>query len=262
MVTPPRLAAATTVRTVTGFDTEANSDAFGTIELQQLADGNLLAFWMQGSGSSTPQQFIPPEAHVAVVGTTGTVLIGATALDTLPGTFAGDIIAIEVLPNGQLMALAATNNGTFLTYNTVLFNINVNGNTIDGTPGNDPALNGTPQDDTINGLGGNDALAGFAGNDQLNGGDGDDTLIGGLGNDANNGGIGIDTLNLQDATGNVSLSLNVNGDGSVTAAGIDSDTFTSIENVISGSGNDFLQGNALANRIEAGAGFDNVYGGG
>ena len=43
-------------------------------------------------------------------------------------------------------------------------------NVVVGTPGNDPALNGTAGNDLIIGLGGNDTLNGFAGNDILVGG--------------------------------------------------------------------------------------------
>ena len=44
--------------------------------------------------------------------------------------------------------------------------------TINGTNGNDPALNGTNGDDIINGLAGDDFLFGGFGNDILNGGRG------------------------------------------------------------------------------------------
>ena len=240
---------ATAVQTVTGFDTQSNNDALGTIELQQLADGSLLAFWMQGSGTSTPQQFQPPEAHVAVVGTTGTVLIGATALDTVPGTFAGDIIAIEVLPNGQLMALAASNNGTILTYNTVLFDIPLPDNVIDGTPGDDPNLNGGSGNDIINGL---------AGNDQLFGGLGADTLDGGLGTNTLDGGDGIDTASYATATAGITARLDL-GFGLHSADGL-FDTYTSIENVIGSIFADVIVGNpGQANVLSGGAGDDVIY---
>lgn len=56
-------------------------------------------------------------------------------------------------------------------------------NVVEGTPGDDPFLLGTPFDDVIRGLGGNDLLAGLDGDDRLEGGPGIDTLIGGPGAD-------------------------------------------------------------------------------
>lgn len=65
--------------------------------------------------------------------------------------------------------------------------------TVQGTSGNDAALNGTAQRDLLKGFNGNDQLFGGAGNDRLEGGNGNDTLNGGAGNDALVGGRGDDT---------------------------------------------------------------------
>ena len=85
-------------------------------------------------------------------------------------------------------------------------------NTVFGTEGDDPQLEGTEADnilyggagsDSIYGKGGddllfggqgNDTLHGDDGNDVLHGGQGDDTLYGGAGNDVLYGGAGSDTL--------------------------------------------------------------------
>ncbi|MGV8209185.1 calcium-binding protein, partial [Pseudomonas aeruginosa] len=66
-------------------------------------------------------------------------------------------------------------------------------NTVQGTAGNDGALNGTAQRDLLLGYNGNDSLSGGAGNDRLEGGNGNDTLVGGQGNDTLLGGRGDDT---------------------------------------------------------------------
>ncbi|MFK4486709.1 peroxidase family protein [Bradyrhizobium sp. USDA 336] len=101
-------------------------------------------------------------------------------------------------------------------------------NIIMGTPGNDPALNGTNPgapvgndgndlvvglggNDVLNGLGGNDILIGGDGTDTLNGGDGNDALDGGLGNDALNGGLGNDTYNVRLGDGNDTITELDNG---------------------------------------------------
>jgi Ca2+-binding RTX toxin-like protein len=64
---------------------------------------------------------------------------------------------------------------------------------VQGTSGNDAALNGTAQRDLLQGFNGNDQLSGAAGNDRLEGGNGNDTLNGGAGNDTQVGGRGDDT---------------------------------------------------------------------
>ncbi|MCZ4321521.1 calcium-binding protein [Pseudomonas anguilliseptica] len=63
---------------------------------------------------------------------------------------------------------------------------------VQGTSGNDAALNGTAQRDLLQGFNGNDQLSGAAGNDRLEGGNGNDTLNGGAGNDTLVGGRGDD----------------------------------------------------------------------
>ncbi|MFV3411154.1 hypothetical protein ACNFH8_02635 [Pseudomonas sp. NY15436] len=60
--------------------------------------------------------------------------------------------------------------------------------TVQGSTGNDAALNGSAQRDLIQGFNGNDVLFGDAGADRLEGGNGNDTLNGGVGNDTLVGG--------------------------------------------------------------------------
>ena len=104
---------------------------------------------------------------------------------------------------------------------------------INGTPNNDPDLQGTVDvDDTINGLGGSDTIAGGLGDpsdrDVLNGGGGDDRLTAG-GNDVLNGGLGNDRL---------------------------FNTFTTGDRANGGAGNDFFEGPFEGGTINGGAGFD------
>lgn len=101
-------------------------------------------------------------------------------------------------------------------------------------------------------------LSGGAGGDNLYGLSGDDTLIGGAGADKLDGGAGIDTASYAGAAGAVVVRL-----WNATGAGGDAqgDTFTSIENVTGGNGNDSLVGtDGVANVLSGGAGSDNLYG--
>src|SRR5436190_11992815 len=100
--------------------------------------------------------------------------------------------------------------------------------TINGTPGNDNWLPGTPGDDTINGLGGNDTLWGNTGVNFLNGGDGDDNLVGGPGTDHIDGGPGTDLLSYQLSNGPVNVSIDDPSTNTGDAAG---DTYANIEGI-------------------------------
>jgi Ca2+-binding RTX toxin-like protein len=118
---------------------------------------------------------------------------------------------------------------------------------------------GNGRDNVITGGSGDDVLNGRGGNDELQGRDGDDTLIGGTGNDALYGGNGIDTASYASAAAPITVSM---GNQSVTGAGIGSDWLIGVENIIGGTGNDLIAGNAITNRLAGGAGNDSLNGGG
>ncbi|MBP2639092.1 MAG: peptidase and matrixin and adamalysin [Firmicutes bacterium] len=115
---------------------------------------------------------------------------------------------------------------------------------------------GGTKNDVITGTAANEYLNGNAGNDLLDGGTGADTLIGGTGNDTLtynvdafkfDGGYNSDWLDASAATDAVAINL--------SAA-----PFTSIENLISGSGDDTLTGTTGANSIIAGEGYNTIDG--
>ena len=86
-------------------------------------------------------------------------------------------------------------------------------------------------------------------------------LTGNSGNNTLAGGTGVDTADWAAATSALTITVDANGDGTVTGAGIGTDIFTGIENVIGGSSGDIITGNARSNRIDGGLGYDQMSGG-
>jgi Ca2+-binding RTX toxin-like protein len=103
-----------------------------------------------------------------------------------------------------------------------------------------------------------DSLVGDGGANVLNGGQGDDILVGAGGADTLIGGTGIDTANYVTSTTGVTASLATPASNTGEAAG---DTYSSIENLTGGSGNDTLIGDAGANVLDGDGGDDVLRGG-
>jgi Ca2+-binding RTX toxin-like protein len=110
---------------------------------------------------------------------------------------------------------------------------------------------------TIVGNAGANRLTGTPFGDTLNGGEGNDWLEGGSGDDVLNGGAGFDRAVFIGATA-VTVNLGIVG---LQDTGLGLDSFLDIEAVTSGSGNDLLIGNALANTLNGGLGDDTIRGG-
>ncbi len=130
----------------------------------------------------------------------------------------------------------------------------------------DNELWGMNGNDTLEGLAGNDKLYGGAGvdklfggdgDDELHGGDGNDSLVGGAGADKFFGGAGIDTADYSADTDGVGVYLTFVGEG----GSAEGDTYDSIENIIGGSGDDWLEGDDGNNKLEGGDGDDILTGG-
>ena len=128
-----------------------------------------------------------------------------------------------------------------------------------GGAGNDVIVgNGT--NNTLFGQGANDAVYGGGGNDNLNGGAGSDNLWGGAGADAHYGGTdgGIDYARYDDANyGN--LTIRLDGGANVGAAAV-GDTYSGIEGLVGGAGNDVIVGNGTNNWLFGSGGVDFLYG--
>lgn len=108
------------------------------------------------------------------------------------------------------------------------------------------AVTGTPLPDILCGLGGNDVFRGMAGNDLIF------------------GGTGADTVSYAGAPA-TAVDLRKQGLGLIGAqgrfvTGHGKDSFTSIENVLGGSGADLLTGNNLVNWLRGGLGADVLLG--
>jgi diguanylate cyclase (GGDEF)-like protein len=113
---------------------------------------------------------------------------------------------------------------------------------------------------TLHGGPGNDQLYGGGGKDLLDGGDGNDLLGGGDGGDTIRGGPGNDTVTYTYFTHPVAVSLDgLANDGT---SGDRSNVATDVENILGGTGDDLLSGDAAANVIDGGGGRDVVRGNG
>jgi Ca2+-binding RTX toxin-like protein len=103
-----------------------------------------------------------------------------------------------------------------------------------------------------------DVLTGNAGDNVLSGNNGDDLLIGGAGADTLIGGAGSDTASYATSKTAVTVDLD-NGTG--IGGDAQSDTLTSIENLIGSKGADTLTGDAHDNMLIGGASADIIDGG-
>ena len=144
--------------------------------------------------------------------------------------------------------------------------------TIDGGDGDDLIFGGLG-DDSVLGSDGSDILNGMAGNDTLSGGADDDIIWHetGTGNDTVIGGetgLDDDTLRANGLTVDAVLDFTANGTGAdaesgtlTSSGGADVSTFSEVENVELGIGNDSVIGSSGDENVSTGAGADTVDGG-
>ena len=122
----------------------------------------------------------------------------------------------------------------------------------------DDVVAGGSGNDIIAGNSGSDTLRGEAGDDVLYGGTGNDSLDGGAGKDILVGGSGIDTASYASASSATRVRLSFQSSNTGDAAG---DEYSSIENIVGGSGADNIGGDEGENEITGGAGADMLMGG-
>ncbi|MGA0533554.1 matrixin family metalloprotease [Hansschlegelia sp. KR7-227] len=128
---------------------------------------------------------------------------------------------------------------------------------VDQVLGGFTIANGVDIEDATGGSG-SDQLWGNALANRLAGSGGDDTLFGGVGRDDLVGGAGVDTAHLGDKTSRIQIVLDAAGDATAFVGGKAEDSLSGIENVLSGSGADVLEGNARANELQGGSGDDTL----
>ncbi len=136
-------------------------------------------------------------------------------------------------------------------------NSNLGAVTVDAGDGDDD-ITTSSGDDLIHGGAGNNSIYGAEGNDTIFAGAGDDTILADLGNDTIDGGAGFDTLFLARATGPITVDFAA---GRVSAAGIGTDTFSNIEKLLFGAGDDVITGGNGNDGLDGGDGNDTLKGG-
>jgi Ca2+-binding RTX toxin-like protein len=210
-------------------------------------------------------------ANTITGGNGNDTLVGGAGNDTLVGGLGDDTYivsesldrvteaanqGIDLVRTG-LASLTLATNVELMEY-TGTGNFNGTGNSIDnriiGGAGNDRLDGGSGGNDQLVGLDGNDTLLGQGGDDALEGGLGDDTLDGGSGNDQMIGGSGDDTY-VVGSTLDVVVEAGGEGDDTVRTS-LGSYTLGSdVENLVyTGTASFSGTGNALANRLQGGAG--------
>ncbi|SEG75008.1 Ig-like domain-containing protein [Bosea lathyri] len=103
-----------------------------------------------------------------------------------------------------------------------------------------------------------ETVIGGAGDDILIGDDGDNRFVASAGNDFINGGDGIDTLDLSAATGAITVDFAAS---KASGAGIGTNSFSNIEKLLFGTGNDVVTGGNGNDAFDGGAGNDTLKGG-
>jgi Ca2+-binding RTX toxin-like protein len=129
---------------------------------------------------------------------------------------------------------------------------------VHGGTGND-VVHGGAGDDLLNGGGDADRLIGDEGHDIIHGDDGSDIVVASIGDgdDEIDGGAGNDIYDLSAATRSVAVDLEA-GSSSGNDTGVDS--IMAIENLVGGSADDMLAGDANANALSGGDGDDRLIG--
>lgn len=110
--------------------------------------------------------------------------------------------------------------------------------------------------ENIDGGSASDTLTGDSLSNSLNGEAGDDLLKGQSGKDFLDGGAGMDTADFSDKYQTVSLTLTGSIKATAKVNGRAEDTVVNVENIIGGSGDDALKGDAYVNTLKGGSGWD------
>lgn len=162
-------------------------------------------------------------------------------------------LALTIFDNGGTDTLDFSGSST-----DSVFNLNANTySNVMGLVGNLAIGEGSVIENAIGGSG-NDVFFGNQANNVLTGNAGNDQFYGGLGADTINGGAGLDYARYDDANyGDIRVSLQVPGVGTGAAQG---DSFSGVEGLILGNGNDWIYGDGGINYLYGQGGNDNIFG--
>ena len=215
---------------------------------------------MGGAGNDTLAGGAGNDTLIAGTGNDTYVFANGLGTDSIRDAGGSNLLNFSAV-TGDLTYNAVT--GTVISGTGV---VNWNANTtsfsqILGAAGNN-TLTGGAGNETLTGGVGNDTLTGVAGNDSLVGGSGNDnyTFASGFGNDSISDTSGNDTLDF--SAFSTGLTLNLTGTSFTQSTGNSVNwSANSIENLMTGSGDDTLTGTSGANLLMAGTGNNTLTGG-
>lgn len=193
-------------------------------------------------------------------------MFGGAGIDTLD--YVTNNIAITALLNAGVI----NGDGSDII-DTTTIEILKSGSGADNITGADTGVLSTiytgAGNDTINGGALAERLYGEAGNDTLRGGGGADTIFGGSDNDLIYGAIDGDKVYGDNGSGNIAGSSDTLDFSDLSSALVidmvagtvntTASTFSEIENITGGSGNDTIYGDANANILKGGSGDDTIF---
>ncbi|CAG0981107.1 Bifunctional hemolysin/adenylate cyclase [Rhizobiaceae bacterium] len=275
------------------FNVASTVDNEWTPHLATLADGRVVVTYDNGTdGNIYATIYDPREAGVSVNGTNGAdefigsafadtfvmgagnddvqggggddIIDGGLGADTMAGGAGNDTYTVdnlqdvvdESLPGSSGTDLVRSFGSVDLS-DTMHFLGNIENVRLLGSSHVDAVGNALANE--LVGNGGNNILHGRNGDDILDGGDGNDQLSGGLGADQHVGGSGLDFARYDDADyGNLTIRLD-NAALNVGAAAV-GDTYSGIECLVAGAGNDTVVGDNFANRLFGQGGTDTILG--
>ncbi len=222
-----------------GFDVEyiyeniGSATVSGNVATAGYSDGTSLVP-SDGSGDATTMEGYPTYDFGGGAGIYQTSF--AAAQEVVSGTSGNDTFVV-----GSVDA-----DGTAVT----------DGDDVIDTGAGDDSINAGAGNDLITAGTGADTLSGGSGDDTLFGGDGNDTLLGNYGSDTFDGGAGIDTVDINNSDVNF-FDFDID-----LTAGTDTygNTYTSIENVEGGLGNDRIVGTSANNTLSGNDGNDTLSG--
>ena len=259
------------VDTFTGMETIIGSnsnDTFngvtGGVAVDGLGGGSDRLSYIDSSAAVTITFAADSDTSGTVTGNANATFInvehvqGSTAADVIDGSAISNNLSIYVLGSeGDDTITGGAGSADALAYQayTVDITADLTAGTVLSSVGND-----TVSDiEEINTGSGNDDITGTVGNDIIRGNAGDDTFVGSAGNDTIEGGAGFDTLDFSAQSTDLSLTgLRFDYNNWTYISALGNDRFLSIDQVMSGSGNDTITVSSGNANIISNAGNDTI----